>query len=236
LQYIGTMHTTDETPVHSWRRAQIIWEHVGNTRPADKYANSIDIANITGGNIDSSWTDSDYSTVHTQVSSIISYYLTVMSTDMRCAEVRYYRRQFNPMNITQPFAPTGPPEKIFLVGQSGSGTAQPSTPPQCAVTHTEKTAYPRHWGRSYWPCPASAHITAGGYLSNGITDGLANAIGTAYRLMQEAEFFPVVPVTQVQGAPSRGLLGVTQVQVDNVPDVVRRRRPSVKTHAALSPA
>jgi len=44
-----------------------------------------------------------------------------------------------------------------------------------------------------------------------------------------------VPTTQVNGVASRQLLGIAKIQVDNVPDVVRRRRPRTTTYRKVLP-
>jgi hypothetical protein len=46
-----------------------------------------------------------------------------------------------------------------------------------------------------------------------------------YSALATAELFPVVAVTQVDKAPSRGLLTIDKVTIDDIPDVIRRRRP-----------
>lgn len=234
LQYIHAINAVDQAPAAEWRHLQIVWERVGNAEAADRYVNSFDIVNITNGNVDSTWTDTDYNTVQTQVVGMIAAFQALQASGMRCKEVRYYRRQFNPVTFTDPFAPSGPPDRIFQVGTVGTGTGA-STTAQVAITHTEKTPYPRHWGRSYWPVPAAGVIGTDGYIVSSLIDTFAAQLGSHMQTLQAAEFFPVVPVTQIQKAPARALLQVNSIQVDNVADVIRRRRPSVTTHRAFAP-
>jgi hypothetical protein len=186
---------------------------------------TLDIANITGGTIDSTWTDADYTTVNTKVAALASAWLAGFAQSrLRHKQTNYYVRAFNPMSNPKPFAISGPPEKIFTSGQAATGTPATIQANQLAFTTTERTAYPRHWGRNYWPLPANTHLSLQGGISNTAVDALATAVQQQYAGLMAAEFFPVVPVTQVQKAAVRGLLTVSAIQVDNVPDVIRRRR------------
>jgi hypothetical protein len=60
-------------------------------------------------------------------------------------------------------------------------------------------------------------------------------VSTRYGALMAAEFFPVVPVTQVDKLASRGLLTVQEIQVDNVPDVIRRRRIAATGYRKILP-
>lgn len=235
LQYIHALNDVSTAPASEWRHVQIVWENTTNTEAADRWVNSLDLVNITNGAVDNSWTDGDYNTVHTQVSGLISSYLALMNSQTHCKEVRYYRRQFNPLSISNPYPPSGPPERIYTVGTAGSISSTNALPRQVAITHTEKTVYPRHWGRSYWPAIASSQVDGPGYIATATVDSWGTSLVTRYAALQAAEFFPVVPVTQIQGAPARGLLQVTGIQVDNVFDIIRRRRASITTHRFQGP-
>jgi hypothetical protein len=101
---------------------------------------------------------------------------------------------------------------------------------QVAMSVTEKTAFPGHWGRFYLPLSGGSDFTSTRRFDTATVDSVANAVGACYATLQTAEFFPVIPVTQVDKTPARGLLQVTDVQVDDVPDVVRRRRLSQTTY------
>jgi hypothetical protein len=67
-------------------------------------------------------------------------------------------------------------------------------------------------------------------------DNVLAAADTLYEAWAAAELFAVVPVSQVNKAPYRALLGVRQLQVDDIPDIQRRRRPrQVKTRILSTP-
>jgi len=233
LQYISTMDAADQPTPDEWRHIQVVWEPVGSQEVADRAVTTFDIANITGGAIDSSWTDADYTTVNTQVNSLILAWAAHMNSSFRHIETRYYRRLFNPLTNDKPFTQVGAPERVYAGSVVGSATGQCVR--QTAMTTTERTTYPRHWGRNYWPFPASSTFSPDGYVNNVIVDAFGLSVHDAYQTLQNAEFFPVVPVTYVNKVITRGLLTVTQLQVDNVPDVIRRRRPKHATHYYNAP-
>jgi hypothetical protein len=159
---------------------------------------------------------------------------------MHITQIAYYAMTFapvgppgTPLADEKPFQKSGPPERTYPMALVG--TAVGSLPPQCAITSTDLTPYAKHWGRNYWPAPAPATVAADGH----ITTAACNAIGTLvldlYDAWQQLEFFPVVPVTQIDSVATRALLGVTDVKVDNVFDVQRRRRSKHKTFQYTTP-
>lgn len=98
---------------------------------------------------------------------------------------------------------------------------------QSSQNVTFQTASRKHWGRAYPPAPASDQVTANSRFTTaacdavgGAWDVLLNAMGT-----NATVFAPVVASLQ-----HRGLLTLVAVKVDDVPDVIRRRRPKLKTY------
>jgi hypothetical protein len=56
-------------------------------------------------------------------------------------------------------------------------------------------------------------------------NAMATAAGALYSGMADSDFQIVVPILQVDKIPNRSLVGVSSIQVDDVPDIIRRRRP-----------
>lgn len=234
----GESATPDE-----WRRYVMLFELTGNIDPANIYATSIDVVNITNGGIDSSWTDTDHTAVATQLHTFIGTVLGPnMPSEVRHKRTDVYRMAFAdivpdpppPERPANPFLKSGPPVATFPSAGGGTGTSQ-MMPPQVAWTTTDRTAYPRHWGRNYWPIPHPSLIVGTGHLSSASVDAVGGGLHACYDALQAQEYYPVVPVTRIEKQPGRGLLTVTSVQMDNTPDIVRRRRPKDPTHYYRSP-
>jgi hypothetical protein len=223
LEHIGPLHASDESAPSQWRRAQLVFENILDPDPKTNAITSIDIVNITQGTVDSTWTDADYTTVQNAVGSLGSDWTTRMQQSWRFKEVRYYVMSFNPLTLDKPFAKSGAPERIYPTGIAG--TAIGTQAPQVAMTSTEITAYPRHWGRNYWPYIGASLVDSTGHIPNSMVDSWCLSVHDRYQALMTAEFFPVVPVTRIENANARALLTLDRVQVDNVPDVIRRRRP-----------
>jgi hypothetical protein len=237
LEFLGQMGSTSDPAAGEWRHVQVVYTDAITNEVADEMVITFDIANITNGGIDSSWTAADYQTCDVQFDSLLGAWGAHMDPHVVSKEVRYYRRAFNPYSDQKPFPPSGPPEHVHPFVQVGTATS--SLPHQLAVTHSEKTTYPRHWGRVYWPALgyATTAFANGGVLATGFVDAWAGACSAFYDNLMSQEFFPCVPTTQVNKVPSRQLLGIQAIQVDDVADIIRRRRrrsPSYKVSTPVS--
>lgn len=234
LTYLGTMgHSTDPSP-GEWRHVHLRAKNNVTLVKADEVLVTLDLANITNGGIDSSWTAGDYAITDPILTELLDSWATLMAPDYSWSEIRYYRRAYNPYTMSQPFTLSGPPDHVVAHSAPGLGTARIAS--QVAMTHTEVTTYPHHWGRSYWPAPASVpNLGTGAYFTQGAVDTWAAELQRVYDELMVAQFFPCVPTTQVQKQPSRQLLGVQAIQVDDVPDIVRRRRLRNTTYRKLLP-
>lgn len=189
----------------------------------DKAVCTFDLVNITGGAVDTTWTSGDFTACETLLDTFWTTVMGQSTANHTLDEYRWYLRRFNPLTTTKPYQDSGPPVRITDKNIVGSSTSY--TPYQVAMSVTEKTAWPHHWGRVYLPGVASNNVLTNGRFGSTPITTFANAFQTLYAGLQTAEFFPVVPVTQVNKQPVRGLLGVSSIQIDDIPDVVRSRRP-----------
>lgn len=222
LEWLGDIKNIDASGENEWRHFQFVFVPSFSTDPAEVCITTMDVLNTTGGVVDATWTQADYDTIGSSFSRLLPGVLGMMSSTYTCTEVRAYRRAFNPMSNPKPFALSGPPEYVYA--SQGSGALSSPLPGQVSVTSTDITTYPRHWGRNYWPGISAATVGAAGQLGTVYLNALVTAVHDCYQFLYDAEFLPVVPVTQQQKVPFRGLLGVTKVQVDSVFDIQRRRR------------
>lgn len=231
LEFIGTMnHSASATP-DGWMRVMAVGQPNGSIDAADKFATTFDLVNITNGKVDNTWTSTDFTTCDTQLSNLLASWAANMNQNVGWTELRYYQMFFNDYTSSKPFVKSGPPVHIHPAIFPGAGLGAQAG--QVALTSTEQTTYPKHWGRNYWPYPGALFEGNNRYVKHTVVDAFAAAQASVYSNLMTAEFFPVVPVTQVDKVPTRGLLGVTQIQIDDVYDVIRRRRPHLTTYRAL---
>lgn len=216
-------HANDAPTDLEWRKLMIRFKVTGTGAVTqDDAFIGFDLVNITGGNVDTSWTTGDYSTAEGLFDTWLAGVKAYVNSYATVTEMKWYKREFNPLTITKPFADSGPPQRLTTRALACTGNSHGA--PQVSMTITERTAWPKHWGRIYIPFASTAIATNMRFTTPSI-DVVANATNTLYNALSTAELFPVIPVTQVDRTPARGLITISQIQVDDVPDVIRRRRP-----------
>jgi hypothetical protein len=183
--------------------------------------------------VDQTWDEQDYGVVQTYLGLLCLEWCARMQTGVVFTELRAYRMSFNPVTNPKPFSVSGPPEWAAAYSTPGAGTGFQA--PQVAYTTTDLTPYRKHWGRNFWPAPAPTDQIAGGHITPTFVDAWGQLVHDAYQSLMSNEFFPVVTVTQVDKVPARALLTLRGVQMDDVPDVIRRRRPENATHRQVLP-
>lgn len=228
-----------------WRRIVVRYSRATPATTAEDYATwGMDIVNMTGGNIDSSWTAGDYTAVDAALNELLTTLNAFVSNTHTLVDVQYYARSFNPDLVagnpvpqykTDPstgrtkeiprFSRSGPPLHILtknLVGGSGAFTL----PYQSAMSVTFRTATRKHWGRCYLPGLHSGEIqSANGRFATATITSVANAFAEFASDLGANDFYPMVAVTQQDGKSATALMSIKELVVDDVPDVIRRRRP-----------
>lgn len=215
----------DEPDPIEWRR--FVVQATRNT-PAgtveDVAQFKLDLLNITAGVVDSSWTTADHTACHNAIYAMLQALQPYMATTHTFSRIKAYRMAFNDVaDITRPFADSGAPVWNSAITLAGTGTGAQAY--QVAGTVTFRTAWPRHWGRIYLPGPPTARLDAYGRFDATYRTSVDNAVTAGMTALRDADFFPVVPVGQLDKLPFHALLHVTACVVDDVPDVQRRRRP-----------
>ena len=116
---------------------------------------------------------------------------------------------------------------------AGSGP-ETSIADQLAATVTYRTPSRRHWGRSYW-----GGLTAGAFASETsakLADTYVTGLATGFDMWHAANANEAaVTNLWVWSTKHRGALSVTEISVDDVPDVVRRRRAKSATFRKTFP-
>jgi hypothetical protein len=219
-----------------WVRVVHVFQRSTPSGTSEDFAQfKLDLVNITGGAIDSSWTSGDVAAVEAALATFWTTLRPEVANIATLKERRYYAMGFNP---TDPgpgartagagaFLDTGPPFNVVAVGTAGTGVGV--LPYQVATSVTFKTAWPQHWGRAYVPCPwhAAGLTDANGRLVAGHRTVVADAFHDLFSTLADGDFLAAVPVTQIAKQTSHALLGIEQTVVDDIPDVIRRRRPKM---------
>lgn len=116
-----------------------------------------------------------------------------------------------------------------------AGDSSALMPPQVAMTITQETALRRRWGRFYVPSLRTANFDSYGRAGDALVDGLEGAYVTLVGAMAGADFYPVVLVKNPPGVTLGTAHTVIGTRVDNVADVIRRRRWDGATYRKRDP-
>jgi hypothetical protein len=169
--------------------------------------------NTTGGDLDTTWTTADYVAVESAVQNFWTTIGASISSGVRLVEHRWY-----------PYGPgvhsPNPPRRITTIATPVLGSGTDTHPHQVACTVTLRTPLRKHWGRIYLPFIGQA-VSTGGQYSAATIGGVGDATRAMFLTPQTSQ-----GITPVVWDRNRNVaLSVTQLEVDSVPDIIRRRRP-----------
>jgi hypothetical protein len=213
-QYTETRTVPSTNPVGYY--SQHIWQmkNAGGTfTDRERAMFGVHWLNLTSGEVDTTWTAADYLSVESAVEAFFTAQLAKISSDIKLIEHRWYAYGIG-------VVPPNPPSRITTIATPLVGTNASFSAHQMSSTVTLRTSLRRHWGRIYMPI-ADAATSTGGQFSSSTVDSLAASARTMLMVTPSAQ--GIVPV--VYDRTRHILNGVTAVEVDSVPDVVRRRRP-----------
>lgn len=216
----------------SWTRA------VGLTPPQDAAQCTFHFLNLTAGEPDSTWIDSDFTTVESAFNTMWDSLTSTYPATVKLSE--YAWRKDGPAYRPHTPAPGGllsPTIRVVPKSVAGVGSTE-ALPPQVAISVTEVipatftvtdvegsgTQVRNRWGRFYLPAPAvqmgiNSNLTAGGRLRVASAAAIAGYVKTFYDACNAADIVPVVysPTTGNSWA-------VQSLHVDDIFDVIRSRR------------
>lgn len=175
---------------------------------------SVAFVNVTGGDPDYTWTTADFQAIESGSEAMWTALASKVPTTYRLEEHRWYA--FGP-GVTPP----NPVHRYVTLGTPIVGTSSAATHMSAACAGTIKTTLRKHWGRFYFPVSVSI-CDAAGRLSVGQADALAAAYRTWLMSGSGQGVFPCV-----YDSTRHVVHGMTALQVDDIPDVIRRRRQSV---------
>lgn len=240
FQWVSKLGSAAEA---DWRYAVLVFQRGTPTGTVEDNAQiGVNITNITAGQLDATWTTQDFLDCETALAEWYAMLLNNMSSVATLKEIRWYHRKFNPdlpINMPVPqndpatgkpyarFAHTGPPVRIKPIGTAGGAGTTP-LPYQDAMSITLKTAVPKHWGRVYLPALSISVLDTlalgPGRFSAAVQTAIANQTAELIDDLAAKDFQVVIPTTQIDNRYQIALQTVSQVQVDDIPDVIRRRR------------
>ncbi len=200
----------------------------GTTVTDDKRVCTFHMVKLASGSPVDTWVEADFTGVESAIDAAWLAIKPLYQGFTKLSGIRWYKA--GPQDAA-------PQEPVRVVDRDvvGTSAAGQQCPHQVAVSVTEQTSSRRAWGRFYLPSPNINLLngSSGRYTSAGLTT-IANAFDTMY----EANKLANVPVVVYSAAkPARTTaagttlpaiaaraLTVDQLQVDDVPDVIRTRR------------
>lgn len=132
-----------------------------------------------------------------------------------------------------------PAIRVTEVNSPGTGTGN-SLPPQVAQSVTEITTFRKNWGRFYLPPVVSSKANGDGRLATANVDSMVGWVVTFYNACRSAGMVPVVFSIPKVARPTAGggelaaqagiAFEVSSIRMDDLFDVIRRRRYSAPTY------
>ena len=194
------------------RRAQLVFTRTPpGTFAEDVAVMHFDFLNLTSGDPDDTWTTSDYTTLETALTAWWTSIKSLVHTSCNFSQIRWYR-------FGSGVVPPNPPQRLTTGPGAGTG-ATAMLPPQVSTSIAFHTGPRKNWGRTYLPAPCQSSLATGGVLATSSVDTLAAAANTLVTTAASNDFYLVVYSKSLDS-----LLTVESIAVDNVFDIIRRRR------------
>jgi len=203
------------------RKMTVEWDR--SAQGLDVAQTHFDIANVTNGQLDDSWTDADFSAVEQDFFTFWNAIKIQIPSTIVLSTLRWYR-------VGPGATPPEPAVRVTPVSSAGTSTG-PQLPTQVAENITLRTGLRKAWGRAYLPAVSSTHLTQDGYWPNADVDQVADQMNAFVLAMAAQDFHLVVYSPTHQQA-----YNVEKIAVDNVFDTQRRRRHRTFTHRKVWPA
>lgn len=213
----------------SLRKAQVRWGRNGGAAAGtDDAVTTHHFLKLAAGVPSDAWVAADFIAAETALTAFWDAIKASFNATTTLKQIRWYR-------VDPDVALSGPPVRVVDPAIAGGGTAGAGqSPPQVAISVTEKTSSPKNWGRFYLPAPLDTHATQFGRIGATFHTDLANAADVMYEAFVTASIPAVVyskakPARETSGgtdlpAQAATAFGVTSIQVDDLYDVIRSRR------------
>lgn len=206
---------------------------------------------LSGGQPVLTWDAADFSALDTAYTTFWNNIKGWYHSQMIWSRIAFYKAGPN-------IVPPQPP--VYTADKSVPGTATAVTlPPQVAVSVTEIAGQKRNWGRFYLPAPTTVGPGAANALTNAgrppgpVLSSWADQVDALYETALAANlphvvYRPLLAANRPTGSPPTSsnlperpanAQTVDQIQIDDVYDVIRRRRwerPTVRVQRAIGSA
>lgn len=211
--------STNLPGLNEGRRCVLTFDRtMANAIAEDAAQISFEFVNTTGGVIDNTWTAGDFTTLETALATWWTSVRLQVSSTHTLATYKWYAFGPSLPLSDKGYELAGPPRRVTVVGNAAGG-AGALLPLQVAISCTFKTALRRRWGRYYLPGATVSQLDASGRVAAATRTNIASNTDVLFDTASAADFLPVV-----YSSKKRKAYSIEAVQVDDVPDVIRRRR------------
>lgn len=214
----------DQPASVDYRQLQVLFDkNVSFTGAQERELFNINLVNLTAGDIDNTWTTADYTGVEARFNTWWTAQKTLHPASVALKGYKWYSR-----SIGVPQA--GENIRLNTVTVPGTGAGD-SLPPQIATSVTLETGHRKHWGRVYLPAHVEGNSDQYGRPSSSFVDACALNFNNLMAGLSTDQTFPVIvrndPAAMAGSPPAKiplELMTITGLHVDDVADVIRRRR------------
>jgi len=169
-----------------------------------------DFLNMTAGNPDDTWTTTDYTTLEGYITTFWNAIISKLPPNHVATAYTWHRVG---AGVTKP----NPAERILSTPGVSMPTGTGVNAPQVACSITFRTGVRRSWGRTY--LPYGGVLTSARRIPSADVTAIANAMNTLVTSAASSDFHLVVTSGHLSSS-----LNVEHIEVDDVSDIVRRRR------------
>jgi len=237
-------NVADYTGTFELRKAQIRWgRSSGAAAGTDDAVTTHHFIKLAGGVPSATWVAADFTGIESALATFWGSIKNQYTPQITYKQVRWYR-------VVPGVAQNGAPVRIIDPNLPGTaGVAMVQLPPQVAISVTERTSAAKSWGRFYLPNPGHGNMGTTGRIGTALITQIADAADILYEAVITNGTPTVVFSAAKAARPSAGggtlpavaarALGVTDLQVDDLYDVIRSRRwnePLLRVQRAVAGA
>lgn len=181
-----------------------------------------DFLNLTAGSPDDTWTSGDYTTLETALDTFFTAIAPYVPSSHKVSQYDWYR-------VGVGVVPPNPAERSTVKGTPIAGSGSLANPLQVASSLTFRTSVRRSWGRTYLPV-GGISVNSNGRIGSTQVNALCTAGQTLANSAASSDFYLGVTSKKLNA-----FLVAEKIEVDDVLDIVRRRRPKAAIYKKILP-